>query len=341
MSDILPIVPFGKYKGKPVTEMMSDKGYIDWLKQQPWFVNQKNQIYNIVVNQQINPSQSKTPEHNRLQNLFLSKNNLLQFYKYTYTNIIKEKYSKCVFGCMERGFSSPPKAEFEGCFNWDVVLDGGYMEWNKHKQNCDHEEDMACNKSCYYENDDDSYDICSIYIEIKPSIGDDYPNVLRKMKTQIELTRKKMADRKEKDINSEEDYKLKSWLRTSSKRYAGRYFLLVKDFQSSTTTADELRDIFFQTGINVIFFGDIFTDIPRLRSDVASDVSEKFEDDTVIKRLLPRPIDNAGNETIVIADDAKEDKVVDIQSYQLLEKRVVYLENLVMKMMWKIGLENE
>ena len=47
---LLPIVPFGKYKDKSVLDLLADEKYVEWLKQQSWFSNQK-QIYNIVVHQ--------------------------------------------------------------------------------------------------------------------------------------------------------------------------------------------------------------------------------------------------------------------------------------------------
>ena len=73
----LPLVPFGKYKGQPITTLMNDTKYLEWCKQQEWF--QKFPIvYNICVNQTIttNNSSSKTPEHNKLQNLFLENENV-------------------------------------------------------------------------------------------------------------------------------------------------------------------------------------------------------------------------------------------------------------------------
>ena len=73
MDDDTLIVPFGKYKGKNVLELIADENYVQWLKQQSWFSNHKN-IYNIVVHQTIvGNTNSKTPEHNRSQNLFLDK----------------------------------------------------------------------------------------------------------------------------------------------------------------------------------------------------------------------------------------------------------------------------
>ena len=70
----LPVVPFGKYKGQPITNLLNDTKYLEWCKQQEWF--QKFPIvYNICVNQTIttNNQSSKTPEHNKLQNLFLKR----------------------------------------------------------------------------------------------------------------------------------------------------------------------------------------------------------------------------------------------------------------------------
>ena len=79
----LPIVSSGKYAGKSITELMADQWYIDNVlkkeENKAWF-NPSNKnwgpIYNIVVNQTLSTNKDgKTPEHNRLQNMFLDKNN--------------------------------------------------------------------------------------------------------------------------------------------------------------------------------------------------------------------------------------------------------------------------
>ena len=72
------------------------------------------------------------------------------------------------------------------------------------------------------------------YVEVKPVLGDDYPCVLRKMKQQISLT--------QQTINIERKYK-----------YKYKYVLLMKDFSSSTTTKDQLIQIFQQSNIKVVF----------------------------------------------------------------------------------------
>jgi hypothetical protein len=71
--------------------------------------------------------------------------------------------------------------------------------------------------------------LSTLYIEIKPLLGDDYPNVLRKMTTQKKLTN-------DKD---------------------GIYILLIDEYSSSTTTKEELVMIFKQSNIMVVFVGDI------------------------------------------------------------------------------------
>ena len=81
----LPLVPFGKYKGQPITTLLNDTKYLEWCKQQVWF--QKFPIvYNICVNQTITTTNpySKTPEHNKLQNMFLEKKNVKKFLRLIY-----------------------------------------------------------------------------------------------------------------------------------------------------------------------------------------------------------------------------------------------------------------
>lgn len=135
----LPIVSFGKYKDKSVLDLLADEKYVNWLKLQSWFPNQK-QIYNIVVHQTIpslNKNNSKTPEHNKLQNLFLEEDNqrnlLLQLYKNSFdifNNKLKllykdKEFIKC-FGINTIQELKPKldksSIKFEDKFNWDLIL---------------------------------------------------------------------------------------------------------------------------------------------------------------------------------------------------------------------------
>ena len=131
---LLPIVPFGKYKDKSVLELLADEKYVEWLKQQSWFSNQK-QIYNIVVHQTIpTTNNSKTPEHNKLQNLFLDKSNqhklLSQLFNINLSdginNLFADEDITRSFGInVIPGFTNKldkTTIKFEDKFNWDLVL---------------------------------------------------------------------------------------------------------------------------------------------------------------------------------------------------------------------------
>jgi uncharacterized protein (DUF3820 family) len=62
-------VPFGKYKGRPVIEMMADTNYVSWLMAQGWFAEKYQVVFNIITG--YNGDVSETPEHNSLQVKFL------------------------------------------------------------------------------------------------------------------------------------------------------------------------------------------------------------------------------------------------------------------------------
>jgi hypothetical protein len=98
-----------------------------------------------------------------------------------------------------------------------------------------------------------------VYAELKPLLGDDYPEVLRKMKSQIEMT----------------DAKLKLGYRPTC-------CLIIGKFESRTTTEEQLIEIFGQTGIKVIFTRDLFEDdkITYTRSEMKS-----IEPESVISTL--------------------------------------------------------
>lgn len=236
----LPIVSFGKYKDKPITTLLSDTKYLEWCKQQEWFKN--TNIYNIVVNQTFQTNtQSKTPEHNKLQNLFLNDNNTLKLINHIY-NRNKKK---------DLVINKEVSVEFETKFNWDLMINTpSYWycacDWDLKKdgESCD----------CKYEKNEESW-FSSIYCEIKPLLGDDYPNVLRKMKTQKTLTVQYLQKQNEKD---KEEY-LKGYYGNCKfiPMGLGTYILLVNEFTSSTTSKEDLISIFKQSYIDVIFISDI------------------------------------------------------------------------------------
>jgi len=208
----LPVVEFGKYKGKPVTDLLNDTKYIEWCKKRAWFKKYPI-IYNICVNQVINTNNDfKTPEHNILQKLFIVKKNG--------ENFVEKMIPRYNTYDVRR-------ISFKTIYNWDVLLEGTQM------YNCSCNENRECFQCDEYWNSLDA-DI-DIYIEIKPLLGDDYTCLLIKMSSQIELTNQKYIREKTK---------------------TPRYALLLKEFNSTTTTLDELVKIFKQSNIRVIFVSD-------------------------------------------------------------------------------------
>jgi len=310
----LPCIPFGKYKGQEITKLFEDPNYTDWCLRQPWFKDKYSKIYNIVVTKSIYPTDTPTPEHNKLQNLFLHEINCKKLFQIidgerTLTEIYTTDAFKKLFNRpfkIQSGYEFIGEyiPEFEGRFNWDIIIrikpNAGCKviieqeNYDKIKfQKINH---LFNNKniSLHYTNtwERDGTDeplfiknpnlppepepepepepapeldpqskfdlffnfkqktpsppplingICelfltlrnehiTLYCELKTSLGDDYPCVLRKMKNQIKLTKG---------------------------RYDSHYVLLVKDFESDSATEDDLKKIFKQTGIRVIFLREL------------------------------------------------------------------------------------
>lgn len=290
----LPLVPFGKYKGQPITTLLNDTKYLEWCKQQEWF--QKFPIvYNICVNQTIttNNQNSKTPEHNKLQNLFLDEENQVKllnivfgvnpgaiFKKHFKKLILDEDFINC-FGKIEipqiNRSLKKSKIVFEDKYNWDFILYYNdyqditlktktndikkpssyfvletenyskrhlYNILGKHKFKYNHGDTNEVLDTYIEEKDEEHFvridTLCMdgvVCCELKPSLGDDYPCVLRKMKTQIELT------------NNDKNFEEKEFR---------KYILIIGNFTSKYTTKEDLISIFKQSDIKVIFTHKLF-----------------------------------------------------------------------------------
>ncbi|HEY2530306.1 MAG TPA: hypothetical protein VGJ20_20610 [Xanthobacteraceae bacterium] len=64
------IIPFGKHKGKTVEEVeVADRQYLEWLSGQDWFRTKFANLHLTIINHGAEPEE--TPEHNALQVLFL------------------------------------------------------------------------------------------------------------------------------------------------------------------------------------------------------------------------------------------------------------------------------
>jgi uncharacterized protein (DUF3820 family) len=75
------IVPFGKYKGRLIEEVLvDDPGYLQWLAGQDWFRNKFAVLYQVIINR--GGEAQETPEHNALQVKFLDDDFCLRFVRY-------------------------------------------------------------------------------------------------------------------------------------------------------------------------------------------------------------------------------------------------------------------
>jgi hypothetical protein len=184
MSDEL--IPFGKHKGKPLEILAADKEYTDWLIQQDWFRSKYQSLYTIVINNFQQPTE--TPEHNSLQGQFVDDKFCLAFYEKIFPLHIKEK--------PERTFD----AEFDNRKITVKVINptGEKFVWNKNFEKggvdvsfsvgLEYEEivemwDKETSKSVRVDHIDPTYFGPELRIEIKPSVSDDYPSVLRQAQT--------------------------------------------------------------------------------------------------------------------------------------------------------------
>jgi len=291
---LIPTVTFGKkYYGKPVTEMLADQSYIDWANGQPGL---KEKI-TLVVNQYIsnNSNASATPDHNRLQNQFLDKTVQKKLLYKICPSIPKmfqqldELYKlpeyKQLFG--ETKFKTYYKKwEFavEWKYNWDVAL---FI-------NLDSDNDLYFNTSCkdieikktvetrfnsiknisiarytsagYNMIDFRFRDVNrKILCELKPTLGDDYPDVLRKMRKQIEVTEAYFVSN-DKSIDPQDRHK-----RTECNY--GIYVLIIGEFKAESATKEQLIEIFNTANIKVIFMSDLL-DI-NLEGTICDEVKPK------------------------------------------------------------------
>jgi hypothetical protein len=182
MSDI---VPFGKYKGQPVDVLANDKQYCEWLMSQGDFIDRYSNIKTLIINNFKEPED--TPEHNKIQGLFLNDEICLK---------VSVLFAKIL-----------PDQDW---FNQKLKSARDFIDREQHNKN-----DKLEIKSSYrviiekkfeFEGADVSFIVkCFIdihrpsdyphdwvstvidrsfraKIELKPSVGDDYPSILRQMK---------------------------------------------------------------------------------------------------------------------------------------------------------------
>lgn len=148
MSDI---VPFGKYKGQPVEDMLADEGYMAWLEAQPWF----RERFSHLLKKRDADAMSRTPVHNRLQALFLDAAYQAAFLRIAMPG---ERIKNAAVSFEDSVAIDYGARKAHG----DVVFRLEIEKYDAHEKK-------------YYQSRD------ALAIEIKPSVADEYPAVLRQM----------------------------------------------------------------------------------------------------------------------------------------------------------------
>ena len=115
---------------------------------------------------------------------------------------------------------------------------------------------------------------CRIYIEIKPLMGDDYPNVLRKMNTQRNLTKSTMNKKIKEEGFVPEGWRV--W-----------YILLIGEYSSQNTTKEQIKKIFRQSYITVVFINELsrINTEPEKKQDIIQPKLTYQELEEKIKKL--------------------------------------------------------
>lgn len=194
------VIPFGKYKGRLVEEVLTDDpGYLQWLSGQDWFRGKYVNLYQVVINRGAEPEE--TPEHNALQVLFLEDNFCLKFF-HSISRIKRSidegtKELPAILAQINSDIStieSKPRNEFHGIKNWrrtdaeekmlsDLRVRAGGIEAEMKSRKF-----RIINRQFELKGVDVKFTVegflksVTLCVEIKPAVGDDYPAVLRQMR---------------------------------------------------------------------------------------------------------------------------------------------------------------
>ena len=274
------IVPFGKYKGKPVEDLIKDTSYLQWLILQPWFT--ATPLFQIVMN----PKEDKdepTPAHNSMQNRFLDKefccNFITRVYptffsldcipteqRETWLNIISRNPSD-VFQNGVTGYDSIQLSR-EGPSGLDCVRKG---------QNGIVNHQIYCHFDPYWEVELKDFEPdggCDVLLHVKggrSGIGGDIPSsmlvppfdtvarsdsgcnlgVFVELKPQLGDDYPCVLRRLKKARMNHGNFDLKN-------RYAAKHVLYIDSFSSASASRSDLKRIFKLAEIDVIFDDELY-----------------------------------------------------------------------------------
>jgi hypothetical protein len=189
------IIPFGKHTGRLVEEVIADDPqYLQWLTTRDWFRTGYPTLYQIVINRGGVPED--TPEHNALQVLFLDDEFCIQFISHITPNFGANAYQRLCQShqyeldglrrSLARGYR-----RYEGERDFDAEqIEAEIANLSKREMHFEVFKEFEQNGVdvilavglCFKGHEQNGVQAGKALIEIKPTIADDYPAVLRQMR---------------------------------------------------------------------------------------------------------------------------------------------------------------
>lgn len=162
------VVPFGKYRGQPVSVLRQDLSYLDWLAGQEGIRRQYPWLFGVAA--------EETPEHNRYQALFLDAEFARDVFEHYFPGVLEQEHRRDLAGGDYTEMQGPLKTRRLPVVTFEDRIErrDGYRTTQSGSA------DVALSlwrRSIYSPQGGET-----LRIEIKPQMGDDYPAVLRQMK---------------------------------------------------------------------------------------------------------------------------------------------------------------
>lgn len=180
------IISFGKYKDQPIEILANDKEYADWLCKQSWFREKFQGIHTLIVNN-FNRA-TDTPDHNALQSRFLDD----EFCKKT-MELINPGYWLRLLQELKNDFDngiSHLAVENRPSFFDITVEERVFAEFEVRGADVEMHCSLRATKSFeikrygrVYHTGGFDQSTRAVRLELKPQVSDDFPSVLRQMKT--------------------------------------------------------------------------------------------------------------------------------------------------------------
>jgi len=178
----MELIPFGKYKGQPLEQLQNDPGYAQWLLEQSWFAQRYGKIKTLIVNNFKEVTDS--PVHNEMQARFLDPSfgffvcNAAAYkpFEWWVKNKLEPfRVDENLERVHERGTFG---VEFE-VRGWDVVIRTNYWACGPYKEGYR----KPSNTPHFFDTDKSIDWNGSLLVELKPTMGEDFPSVLRQVKS--------------------------------------------------------------------------------------------------------------------------------------------------------------